>query len=67
MISIKERQIKEVCCVEIFKVSESDSKVGVSSEGSTSVMGGGVRTRSFNVTDLKTHLRDFTLGSTANL
>ena len=56
MMNVKEGPTKDVCCVEIFKVSENDNKVAVCNEYSTSVMRGGVKTHSFNAANLITHL-----------
>ena len=56
LMSLKDGQAKDACCVEIFKVLESD-EVAACSEYSTSAMRGGVKTHSFNTTNLITHLK----------
>ena len=60
---MEEGQTKDVCCVGIFKVLNSDSKVAVHNKYSVSVMEGGVRTQSLSKTNLITYLKSQTFKS----
>ena len=57
LMSIKEGQTQNVCCVEIFKVSERDNEVAVCNEYPKSVAQGVNNSYSFNATNWITHLK----------